>query len=66
MVEQWEYLDVQRYRARVSEPATVSWVNGESIYPPLDWSQYLTRLGNEGWELVAVDNGEFFFKRRKP
>lgn len=29
------------------------------------WELAIARLGQEGWELVAVENNTFFFKRLK-
>ena len=35
------------------------------IFPlrPEAWELAIARLGQEGWELVAVENNTFFFKR---
>ena len=30
------------------------------------WEQAMARLGQEGWELVTVENNTFFFKRLVP
>ena len=40
-------------------------VNGQDTPAPEDFYQYLDQLGDQGWELVSVDGGEYYFKRPK-
>ena len=62
-VQRWEYTTAYWYDNELRT------VNGESL-PRRDWStvafyQWLTQLGDEGWQLVAVsENGQYFFFKR--
>lgn len=38
---------------------------GRTIYRNEDVFTFLTRKGEEGWELVSVSGKDFIFKRRK-
>jgi hypothetical protein len=52
---QWEYLTIHPEQMPVSLAST----SGAQTDPEL------TRLGAEGWELVAVNNGAYILKRPK-
>ena len=65
-VQRWEYTTAYWYDNELRT------VNGESL-PRRDWStipfyQWLTQLGDEGWELVCVsevsENSQYFFFKR--
>jgi hypothetical protein len=51
----WEYLTIHPEQA----PVTLASTSGTQTDPEL------TRLGAEGWELVAVNNGAYILKRPK-
>lgn len=54
-MKQWEYCSVEGYEAANKTLG--------------DWNAALARelnkLGEQGWELVAIDRGLFIFKREK-
>ncbi len=68
-MQKWEYLYVTKYSANNQwRPFTLNgaeirdWKKGPSIY------EFFNRLGDEGWEMFAVDTtgyGSYYFKRPK-
>ena len=64
-MQKWEYLTITRNESTVSA-STVRAINGAHIekdrklfYP------YIKELGEQGWELVLIEDNEFFFKKPK-
>ena len=56
-MKKWEYdIDTIEYKERF---------HGYDINLDEDIFTFLTRKGEEGWELVSVSGKEFIFKRRK-
>jgi hypothetical protein len=69
MAEQWEYLEVGTGDKRHDVGKSIVYsVNVESTdwENAPDWFPYFSNLGNQGWELVAVEGRRYIFKRRKP
>ena len=70
MADQWEYLEAVRRVGttwNASHVIQVESINGDSVVSEqLSWYPYLAKLGNQGWELVAVAGTIYMFKRRKP
>jgi len=60
-MQKWEYLIVEI--DGVFSIATVYRVNGEHPKEQPRFIKYLPELGNQGWELIAVRDDFFFFKR---
>ncbi len=73
-MDKWEYREVARQTdigqvvreivfsidsKSQGEPATGTWDNAP------EWYGYIASLGDDGWELVAVDGARWVFKRRK-
>jgi hypothetical protein len=76
-MQNWEYLEYSNDRSRLHIPGDryrqPYFLNGapqnwEGTYDELDQQHHelLARLGDEGWELVAVQGSRYYFKRRKP
>lgn len=67
-MQRWEYLtldwdwgdDQQRRAFGVNQVKIEDWKKDPLL------EEYLSKLGEEGWELVAVDEGLYIFKRPKP
>ena len=52
---------------RNAEPPHARWqYYSRSIVAGKNWEARLDSLGAEGWELVASDNGQWYFKRPLP
>ena len=60
-MQKWEYLVVET--EGVSKPVKVYRVNEELSREKPKLINYLPELGNQGWELVAVRDQSYFFKR---
>jgi hypothetical protein len=62
-VQRWEYLEA-RWDGR-----NLTWVDDEPIAPAeqrkVSRRQWMTALGDDGWELVNADGVRFYFKRPK-
>jgi hypothetical protein len=76
-MQSWEYLEYANDRSRLHIPGDryrqPYFLNGapqiwDGTYDELDQQHHelLARLGDEGWELVAVQGGSYYFKRPKP
>jgi hypothetical protein len=61
-MQKWEYLEVEMAYNRVLA------INGDEVK---DWQEgtrihaYLNELGDQGWELITVDENRYLFKRPK-
>lgn len=61
-MQKWEYLEVESAYNRVLA------INGKEVK---DWQEgtrmidYLNQVGDEGWELIAIDENRYLFKRPK-
>ena len=69
MAERREYLEVGVGPGRDNPGRYIVYnVNGESTdwKNATDWFPYFINLGNQGWELVAVEGYRYIFKRHKP
>ena len=65
-VPRWEYMILAREPPQ--ESSGERWTQDGQRWPELDGKsrmEVLDSLGEEGWELVAVDRGEFYLKRRR-
>ncbi len=73
-MQKWEYLILTReYEKSVNHPCIVS-VNGKSLAEggsflsspkyPSAWD-FLNQVGNDGWELIGIDQANYVLKRPK-
>lgn len=64
-MQKWEYLLIQTDGQSYAK-AKVTWINGENAeakeQKPI--FQSLAELGQQGWEVVSMQESLFFFKRR--
>jgi hypothetical protein len=69
-MQKWEYICVsvqhrENIHMRESERFEIL-LNGKITIPKMIYTQaydYFNKLGEEGWEMVAVNQGGFYFKR---
>jgi hypothetical protein len=73
-MDQWEYLEVARHTDIGSVVREIVFsINGKSQVDPAtgtwdnapEWYGYIASLGDNGWELVAIEGACWAFKRRK-
>lgn len=67
-MDTWEYCKVIGSNAQGKDGFLCYYKTSKTQIFPLkseSWELAIARLGQEGWELVAVDNNTFFFKRVK-
>jgi hypothetical protein len=74
-MDKWEYLQVVQYEVSSPAPREIVFsVNGKTTQDQAtsqwdnapEWHSYVASLGDQGWELVAVADARWVFKRRKP
>jgi hypothetical protein len=64
-MQRWEYLILGQ--DMVGGKPKARWANRQEIrdWKNVDFSDYINSLGDQGWELVAVQAFGFYFKRPK-
>lgn len=69
-MKKWKYLVAGREARYSSQGGITDWlvsINGERVDERQPWVNWLTSIGREGWQLIAVEpyerNARFYFAR---